>query len=112
MDRSKSTRASSKHSIRERVKPRFLNASCRLELLVLKPSRDLGKLSADLGGHLPRTLRILLRGLGSNRLTSPDFLSYLLFERPYVERLMQLGYDDGIAQWDEVERFLAGDRRA
>ena len=80
----------------------------RIELLVLRPSRDLGKLSADLGKYLPRTLRMLLGGLGTDRLRSPDFLSYLLFERPYIERLLQLGYDDGIAQWDQVERFLAG----
>ncbi len=77
-----------------------------IKLLVLRPSRDLGKLSADLGKHLPRTLRILLRGLGSNRLSSPDFLSYLLFERPYIERLLELGYEDTVAKWDEVERFL------
>ena len=77
-----------------------------IKLLVLRPSRDLGKLSADLGEHLPRTLRILLRGLGSDRLTSPDFLSYLLFERPYIDRLLELGYEDTVARWDEVERFL------
>ena len=39
-------------------------------------------------------------------LTSPDFLSYLLFERPYIERLLELGYEDTVAKWDEVERFL------
>ena len=80
----------------------------RIELLMLQPSRDLGKLSADLGKYLPRTLRIGLRGLGSQRLKSPDFLSYLLFERPYIERLLELGYDDTIAQWDRVKRFLEG----
>ncbi len=79
----------------------------QIELLVLRPSRDLGELSADLGKHLPRALRILLRGLGSDRLASPDFLSYLLFERPYIDRLLELGYEDTVAKWDEVERFLS-----
>ena len=64
--------------------------------------------AADLGGHLPRTVRILVRGLGSEKLSSPDFLSYLLFERPYIERLMDLGYEDGSAQWERIEPFLGG----
>jgi len=80
----------------------------RIELLVLQPSRDLGKLSADLGKYLPRTLRLALRGLGTQRLESPDVLSYLLFERPYIERLIELGYTDTIGQWGRIERFLEG----
>lgn len=79
-----------------------------IRLLVLRPSRDLGKLSASLAGHLPRPLRILTRGLGAGRTTSPDFLSYLLFERPYISRLIELGYEDAHAQWDEIARFMEG----
>ena len=78
-----------------------------IEILLLRPSRDLGKMSADLIGCLPRSLRLLARGLGASRTTTPDFLGYLLFERPYVERLMQLGFDDARARWDDIERFLS-----
>ncbi len=84
----------------------------RIGLLVLQPSRDLGRLAAELGKYLPRPLRILLRGLGTHRLKSPDFLSYLLFERPYIERLLELGYNATIAQWDRVDRFLEGSETA
>lgn len=77
-----------------------------VRLLVLRPSRDVGKLSQDLLDTLPRPLRILTRGLGASRGRSPDFLSYLLFERPYVERLMDLGYHDAGSQWDRIERFF------
>ncbi|MFW6198184.1 MAG: patatin-like phospholipase family protein, partial [Acidobacteriota bacterium] len=77
-----------------------------VENLVLRPSRDLGKLSAGMVSSLPLSLRIVARGLGASRTTTPDFLSYLLFERPYIEALLELGFDDAHAQWDRIEAFL------
>ena len=79
-----------------------------IDMLMLRPSRDLGKLSAGLVDELPRPLRLLARGLGASRTTTPDFLSYLLFEQPYIERLMDLGFEDVRAQWDTIEPFLSG----
>ena len=79
-----------------------------LQLVVLRPSKDLGKLAADLGQHLPGALKYLVRGLGSPRLKSQDLLSYLLFERPYIERLLDLGRDDARAQWDRIAPLLEG----
>ncbi|MDA2928527.1 patatin-like phospholipase family protein [Acidobacteria bacterium AH-259-O06] len=77
-----------------------------IQLLVVRPSKDLGKLAADFAGQLPRALRILSRGLGAHQSKAPDFLSYLLFERPYIRCLIQLGYSDGAAQWDRIGPFL------
>ncbi len=86
-----------------RVHPEGLR---RVELQVLRPSHDLGELSRDLYGSLPRSLRTLIRGLGSDELESPDFLSYLLFERPYTERLLELGRADVRREWDRIEPLL------
>ncbi len=86
--------------LRDRLRP--------IETLLLRPSRDLAKLSVGLVDEMPRPLRLLARGLGASRTTTPDFLSYLLFERPYIERLMDLGFEDAQAQWDIIEPFLAG----
>ncbi len=77
-----------------------------LRLMVLRPSKDLGKLAAGLGQHLPSALKYLIRGLGSSRLKSQDMLSYLLFERPYIERLLDLGRDDALTQWDRIAPLL------
>jgi NTE family protein len=78
-----------------------------IDLLVLRPSRDLGELSKGMARHLPRSLRILTRGLGASPEAPSDFLSYLIFERPYIEKLVDLGYEDADAQWEEIERFLS-----
>jgi len=80
----------------------------RVRLLVLRPSLDLGKLSASLAHHLPRPLRIIVRGLGAYRTSTPDFLSYLLFERPYISRLIEVGYQDAHREWDRIRQFLEG----
>jgi NTE family protein len=77
-----------------------------IRLLVLRPSRDLGKLSAEFASYLPLPLRIVTRGLGASRTTTPDFLSYLLFERPFISRLIELGYQDADAEWDRIARFM------
>ena len=86
-----------------------------IQLLVLRPSRDLGELSRDLIRYLPRAVRLLVRGMGAARLRSPDLLSYLLFEKPYVERLIELGRDDAFSNWDRIAPMLeperAGNRR-
>lgn len=78
-----------------------------IELLVLRPSRDLGALSAGMERHLPRSLRILTRGLGASSEEPSEFLSYLLFERPYLDKMIDVGFEDAKAQWDTIERFLA-----
>ena len=84
----------------------------RMELLVLRPSRDLGKLAADIKADIPGLLKIIVRGLGTQYSKTPDFLSYLLFERTYVKRLMELGYQDTLLRQPEIEQFLAIDTAA
>jgi NTE family protein len=83
-----------------------------IELLVIRPSLDLGSLALAYQNRLPRTLRFLLRGLGTHRTRSPDLLSYLIFEREYLSRLFELGYEDAHGEWSRIERFLAGEDRA
>lgn len=77
-----------------------------IDILVLRPSKDLGELASEYKGKLPRSVRFMLRGLGAQRVRQPDLLSYLLFERPYVSRLIELGYEDALSQWAEIEAFF------
>lgn len=83
-----------------------------VDLLVVQPSLDIGALAVTYREQLPRTLRFLLRGLGVHRVRRPDLLSYLLFEPPFINKLLELGYEDAHSQWSKIERFLAGERAA
>ncbi len=78
-----------------------------IDLLVVRPSRDLGTLAEAYKRLLPRSLRLLLRGLGIQRIRSADLLSYLIFEAPHISAVMELGYEDALSQWPEIERFFA-----
>jgi NTE family protein len=77
-----------------------------IPLLVLRPSRDLGSLAVEQYSSFPRTLRHLLRGIGATGDSGWDLVSYLAFEPAYVERLMDLGYEDTYARRDEVTAFF------
>lgn len=79
-----------------------------IKLLVLRPSQDLGAMARPHWNRLPPVMRSLVRSIGGRREGSADFLSYLLFDPAYTEPLMELGYEDTMANWDEIERFLAG----
>lgn len=83
------------------------NGLRKIDLLVLRPSRDLGKLAEGYKRMLPRSLRILLRGLGIQRIRGADLLSYLIFEEPHISAVMELGYEDALSHWSAIERFLA-----
>lgn len=81
-----------------------------IELMILRPSEDLGQLAAPHVDRIPRSLRLLLRGLGGYRSLSANLLSYLMFEEEYIRRLVDLGYRDTEAQWEKLERFLQLDK--
>jgi NTE family protein len=77
-----------------------------IQLLLVRPSRDLGELAVGYARRLPALMRWAVRMIGGERETAVDFLSYLLFDRAYTSSLVELGYADGTAAWDRVERLL------
>jgi len=81
----------------------------RIKLLVLRPSRDLGRLSSQYEPQLPRVFRFLTRGLGTRQTESPDFLSLILFQPDYLRALMEIGEADAEQRADEIEDFLFDD---
>lgn len=77
-----------------------------IELLVLRPSIDLGKLSSEYEHFLPRKLKLLVRALGSKETDSPDFISMLMFEPTFTRRIIDLGMADVSARLAEIRAFL------
>ena len=79
-----------------------------VQTMVLRPSADLGRLSAQFEKQLPRSLRFFTRGFGTRETDAPDSLSLLMFQPDYIDHLMQLGERDAKAQADTLSSFLKG----
>ncbi len=77
-----------------------------VELLMLRPSRDLGALSRGYETRLPNKVRWVVNSMGGKRRGSSDFISYLLFHPVYTDKLVELGYNDACALWEKIENFL------
>src|SRR5690554_1592966 len=80
-----------------------------VDLLVLRPSRDLGRLARDYEPRLPGAFRILTRALGTRQTLSPDALSLVMFQSDYLRRLIEMGEADAEARAEEIERFVKGE---
>ncbi|HEY8378345.1 MAG TPA: patatin-like phospholipase family protein, partial [Nannocystis sp.] len=83
-----------------------------VDLLVLRPSRDLGRLAREYEPRLPGAFRFMTRGLGTRETESADALSLIMFQEDYLNRLIEIGYEDALARADEIGAFLAGERLA
>jgi NTE family protein len=79
-----------------------------IELLVVRPSQDLGRLANAYEADLPRAFRFLTRGLGTRETRSNDMLSLVMFQPDYVRHLIDLGEQDAAAKSAEIAQFLSG----
>ncbi|MBS1959986.1 MAG: patatin-like phospholipase family protein [Bdellovibrionales bacterium] len=79
-----------------------------IPVLALRPSQDLGHLAKGTLHEFPTLIRFLLRGVGAKEDKGWDLLSYLAFERAYIQQLLGLGYDDTNRKKDEILEFLFG----
>jgi NTE family protein len=79
----------------------------RIELLVLRPSRDLGAVALEYERRLPPAVRFMTRGLGAHETLSADLLSLLLFQPDYLSRIIEIGEADAEASADEIAALLA-----
>lgn len=76
------------------------------QVLVIRPTKDLARIAADLELKLPRSFRYFARGFGTKETKSPDSLSMLMFFPEYIEELIALGEADADAQSAEIEEFI------
>ena len=74
-----------------------------VEIVVIRPSRDFGRLAGEFEPRLPWFFRHLTRGLGSRETASPDLL---MFQTDYIARLMEIGEADAEAEADRISALL------
>ncbi len=79
-----------------------------IDTMVILPSEDLRQIAHKHRQAMPRTLRLLLRGISGKSRGESRLLSFLLFEREFTRELIALGHKDAMAVRDELEQFLSG----
>lgn len=89
-------------------KTRWLVPEREVDLLVIRPSLDMARMAAGYERQMPRTLRYLIRGLGTRRGSGADLLSYLLFEPQFLRELIELGERDAKLNRVRISRFVEG----
>ncbi|HKI06673.1 MAG TPA: patatin-like phospholipase family protein [Thermoanaerobaculia bacterium] len=75
---------------------------------IIRPSQDLGKLANAYEPRLPTGFRYLTRSLGTKETETSDFLSMVMFQPDYLQRLLEMGEADAEARLEDV-RELVGD---
>jgi NTE family protein len=78
-----------------------------IDLLVLRPSQDLGRVANAYEAELPKGFRFLTRGLGTRETRSNDMLSLVMFQPDYVRHLVDLGEADAEKRKDDFKAFFA-----
>jgi NTE family protein len=79
-----------------------------VEVMVLRPSRDLGALARKNEFRLPRVFRFFEKGLTNSHAKSSDVLSMVIFEPEFLRELIELGEQDTEDRAAEIESFLRG----
>ncbi len=74
--------------------------------MLLRPSRDLGMIATEFESELPAAFRHLVRGLGSKDTNRSDLLATLLFQPRYINRMIEIGEQDGYERRHEIAAFL------
>jgi NTE family protein len=77
-----------------------------LHTLIIVPKEDLRTVAARHVHELPRSLRLLLRGLGAMNRDGMQLVSYLLFESGFTRELIDMGYRDAIGIEEELRAFM------
>ncbi len=77
-----------------------------IDLLLLRPSRDLGRLANDYEPNLPKGFRFLTRGLGTREIRSNDLLSMVMFQPDYLKCLIELGEADAELRREEIADLI------
>ncbi len=78
----------------------------RVEVMVLRPKKDLGKLASEHELSLPKLFRYMERGLAGKDSRSADALSMVIFEKDYIDLLIRFGEEDTEERMTEIREFL------
>lgn len=76
---------------------------------LLNPGTQFNQLASEHYLSLPMAIRTLLRTVGIKQHSDSSLVSYLLFEKSFTRRLIDLGYQEAMAQMPALLAFLNND---
>ncbi len=84
----------------------------QVDYLVISPSRDVRDIVARYVDNFPRSVRVLLKGIGALTREGRPLMSYLMFDAPYCKELMELGYQDALDSREQIMHLLGYEEMA
>ncbi len=79
-----------------------------IDALIMFPSQDIREIALRHLHEMPRSVRLLMRGIGAMNYGGRQLVSYLLFEAGYTRELIRLGYADAMSRREQLQDFLVG----
>lgn len=76
-----------------------------VDINIIRPTKDISKIAVEESASLPKIIKYLVRGLGSEN-ESASIISNILFEPTYIKKLMDMGYQDVLDRKEEMIDFL------
>ncbi len=78
--------------------------------LVISPSKAIDKIAGRHVRYLPKSLRFFMRSSGATAHRGGSVLSsYLLFVKPFIDELIELGFQDAMWEKEAIEQFFLED---
>ncbi len=78
-----------------------------VKTMVISPSKELDKIAGRKIRYLPKPMRFFMKATGATaKGGGAAAASYLLFEKPFCDELMELGYQDAMWEKDAIQAFF------
>jgi len=78
-----------------------------VKTLVISPSQQIDKIAGRKVRYMPKSLRFFMRTSGATAHAGGSTLaSYLLFSKPFIDELIDLGYQDAMWEKESIEAFF------
>ncbi|KKL02003.1 patatin-like phospholipase family protein [Rheinheimera mesophila] len=78
----------------------------KVDSFLINPSVNFNQIASQHFLQLPMAVRSLLRLTGITQHSESSLTSYLLFEKSYTKRLIEIGYQDAMQQMQQLLEFL------